>query len=75
MPGDSLPNHGQASSEPLSELVGVQYVLFVDVAAMTQWTGGYAFLSPNQPLPLFPGLLSEITDPESFLKDLLNSVP
>lgn len=26
-------------------------------------------------LPLFKGLLSEINDPDNFLKDLLNSIP
>lgn len=36
---------------------------------------GFAFLLLSNLCLCFLGLLSEITDPESFLKDLLNSVP
>lgn len=42
-------------------------------AALTRW--GCAFLLPTGLSVSAAGLLAEVTDPESFLKDLLNSVP
>lgn len=60
----------------MSELVGAHHVLCADAAAVTQWGWGPCVPVPNDLCPpRFPGLLSEVTDPESFLKDLLNSIP
>lgn len=58
------------------ELVGAHRVLCVDGAAVTQWGWGPCVPAPHPSArPCFPGLLSEVTDPENFLKDLLNSIP